>query len=243
MAGDSSWTQSAEGAIRTLRDIEGVNIRAEGDDVREIHVLTSSLRPAKQIVRDVQTLLLTRFHRTIDHRVVSVAFANPVERPAPAPRPPTPTIAAVTAVTADERIRYTSANLIVTGPRAQASVELRWRGTPRAGSASGWSTRKGGHRLIASAALAAVQEMIDPDTALSLEDVEVIRLAGREVAVVSLELLADREHKSLVGSCVVEQDAAQAVVLATLNALNRIVGSFGASGGETNGSPLRPAST
>ena len=46
------------------------------DEVKEIHVLTTSKRPAKQIVRDVQTLLATRFNQTIDHRVVSVAYTD-----------------------------------------------------------------------------------------------------------------------------------------------------------------------
>src|SRR5437867_9660092 len=76
-----SWMKRAEAAIRSLRDVEGASVQAEGEDVREIHVLTSSSRPAKQIVRDVQTLLLTRFNRPIDHRVVSVAYARPGTAP------------------------------------------------------------------------------------------------------------------------------------------------------------------
>ena len=55
-----SWTSEVEAAIRALKDVDGVNIQSEGDDIREIHVLTSSNRPAKHIVRDVQTLLLTK---------------------------------------------------------------------------------------------------------------------------------------------------------------------------------------
>ena len=60
--------------------------------------------------------------------------------------------------------------------------------------------------MIASATLAAVQETIDSDTALSLEDVEIVRLADREVAVVSRMLLAHREQKGLIGRCAVERD-------------------------------------
>jgi hypothetical protein len=213
-------------------------VRTEGDEVREIHVLTTSTRPAKQIVRDVQTLLLTRFHRTIDHRVVSVAFAQPGAEPKAAPQSrPDPQLLA------DPRIRFVSANLYVSGPRAQAQVELRWRGTPRMGSVSGWSTRNGGQRLIAAATIAAVQEYLDQDAALSLEGLEIVRLGRREVVVVALELLAHREQKSLIGCCTVEQDPPQAIVLATLNALNRIVGSFNPPSHEMNGNELRPTST
>jgi hypothetical protein len=221
----------AEAAIMALRDVEGVAIQADGEEIREIHVLSASSRPPKQIVRDVQTLLLTRFNRTIDHRVVSVAFTSPgptpgsnaatatMARPSVAPEPP-----AVPVTAADDRIRFGSANLFVSGPRVQAQVELRWKGVPRMGSATGLSTRDGAHRLIAQATLAAIQEFLEEDIALSLEGLDIFRLGRRDIVVVGLDLITHREHKSLSGCCTVEQDVQQAVVLATLAALNRVLG-------------------
>ena len=94
----------------------------------------------------------------------------------------------------------------------------------RMGGASGWSTRDGAHRLVAQATIAAVQEFLDGEVAFGLPDVEFVRMGRRRMAVVSLSLLAHRQEKVLVGSCAVEQDVQQAVVLATLAALNRIVG-------------------
>jgi hypothetical protein len=136
-----------------------------------------------------------------------------------------------------------SSNLYVSGPRTQAQVELRWRGMPRTGSASGWSTRAGADRLIAAATIAAVQEYLARDAALSLEGVEFATIGRREVVVVALELLVHRDQKSLIGCCALEQDREQAIVLATLNALNRFVGSFGNGSHEMNGNELRPTST
>jgi hypothetical protein len=217
----AAWTHKAEAEILALRDVEGVSIQADGDDVREVHILTTSSRPAKQIVRDVQTLLLTRFNRPIDHRVVSVAFAEPGPQPLAAPAVTVQTAAPAQAA---DRIRFVSANLYVSGLRAQAQVELRWRGVLKMGSASGWSTRDSAHRLIVTATLMAVQEYLDDDVAISIEGIESVRLARGEVAVVGLTLLAHREQKSLVGCSTVEQDTQQAVVLATLAALNRVVG-------------------
>jgi hypothetical protein len=60
--------------------------------------------------------------------------------------------------------------------------------------------------------------------ALSVNGLEFARVGGQEVALVGLLLLAHRHEKPLVGSCTVEHDAQQAVVLATLAALNRVVG-------------------
>jgi len=235
---DIPWPKRAEAAIRSLRDVEGASVQVEDEDIREIHVLTSSARPAKQIVRDVQTLLLTRFNRSIDHRVVSVAYARPGN--APAPRPDREPPAEAEEQTA-QRVRFGSVNLYVASGRAQAQVELGWKGVTRLGTATGSATREGAHGLIASATLAAVQEFLEDGIALSLQDIDLVRLGKQDVVVVSLSLLAHRSEKTLVGCCTVEQDAQQAVVLATLAALNRVVG--GLRTREPTEYVLRPAST
>ena len=230
-----AWASRAETAIKTLRDIDGASIQTDGDEVREVHVLTRSTRHAKQIVRDVQTLLLTKFNRSIDHRVVSVAYVDaeggmpaseragaarirelaPVAPPAPVPAP--------------------------AGPRVQAQVELKWKGAPHTGSVSGVCARDEAHGLIAAATVAALQEYLEDDLALKVEHAEITRVGGQAVAMVSLGLLSHRQCKVLVGCCTVEQDAQQAVALATLSALNRVVG--GLKTKEPTEYVLRPTST
>ncbi|HEY6866418.1 MAG TPA: hypothetical protein VI792_04120 [Candidatus Eisenbacteria bacterium] len=220
-----TWASRAEAAIKALRDVEGVSIQADGEDIRELHILTTSTRPAKQIVRDVQTLLLTKFNRSIDHRVVSVAYAVAAEPPAPvapareAAPPPAPAPAVE-----EERVRFTGVNLYVAGARVQAQVELKWKGIARTGSATGYGARDGAHRLVAEATIAALQEYLEDELALAVEDASVVRAGRESVMIVSLTLLAHRQSKTLVGCCAVEQDVPQAAVLATLMALNRVVG-------------------
>jgi hypothetical protein len=221
----------AEAAIRRLRDVEGVSVRAEGDDIREIHVLTSSGRPPKNIVRDIQTVLRTGLGVGIDHRVVSVALASkdpgspvPGGEPAVAAEPAFDTVSEPEATRAVERIQFEGVNLFVSGPRTQAQVELRWQGLPRIGSAAGWSSRDESHRLVAQAAAAAVQEFLADPVALNVQGVEFQEFGRHRVAVVALTFVAHRQEKLLTGTCRIEQDTPQAVVLATLDALNRVVG-------------------
>src|SRR2546422_2803581 len=164
------WPKRAEAAIRSLRDVEAASIQTEDDEIREIHVLTSSTRPAKQIVRDVQTLLLTKFNRSIDHRVVSVAYADPAraaDRPELESRAESATDESPNLAAEKERIRFTGVNLYVSGARTQAQVELRWKGLPRISSASGIGTRERSHRTIAAATVAATQEDLGDTLALS----------------------------------------------------------------------------
>ena len=74
------------------------------------------------------------------------------------------------------------------------------------------------------ATLSAVQEFLDEGLGLGLLDIATVQIGRKHVLVVALELLAHRDQKTLVGSCTVEDDAQQAVVLATLSALNRVLG-------------------
>lgn len=238
----SPLASRAEAAIRRLRDVDGVSVQAEGEALTEVHVVSRSERTAKQIVRDIQAMLRTELGVAIDHRIVSVAFTRgataasvpapaPAAAPAPAPAPvsPAPSASALRSALAEpqpereDRIRYENVNLIVNGPRTQAQVELRWKGLPRVGNASGFSSRDDAHRLVAQATTLAVAEFLADPVALSVRDVTFVDLTGRRVAIVILSLLSHRHEKVLTGSCTVEQDTPQAVVLATLAALNRLV--------------------
>ncbi|HTR96704.1 MAG TPA: hypothetical protein VMH61_02285, partial [Candidatus Acidoferrales bacterium] len=80
------------------------------------------------------------------------------------------------------------------------------------------------HRLVAQATAAAVQEFLADPIALGVAAVEIVAVGRSRVAIVSLTLIAHRQEKLLTGSCTIEQDTPQAVVLATLAALNRVVG-------------------
>jgi hypothetical protein len=249
-----TWVHKAEEALRALRDVDAASIQVEGDEISEVHIVSRANRQPKQIVRDVTTVLMTRFNRRLDYRVVSVAFekrepaaappaavalveplptAEPSARHAPEPEPEPET--------RRQRIRYGGVNLFVSGPRTQVQVELMWQGLPRLGTASGWSTRSGASRLVAEATLAAFQDLLIEEVAVSVQEVEVMRLGKRRAAVVSLSLLVDRQEKTLVGSCIVEQDVPQTVVLATLSALNRVVGMHQPK--EPTEYVLRPTST
>lgn len=227
---ESPLAVRAETAIRRLRDVEGVRVRADGEELVEIHIVSSTGRSPKQIVRDVEAVLRTDLDLAIDRRIVSVALARsegigdpPPPAPADVPGERARQAVPAPAATREERIRYENANLLVHGQRTQAQVELRWKGLPRIGNASGWSARDDAHRLVAMATTLAVQEFLADPVALGVRDVSFVDSGGKRVAVVVLSLLAHRHEKVLTGCCTVEQDTPQAVVLATLSALNRLV--------------------
>ena len=235
--------------LRTIPGVDGASLHVEEDEPAEIHITTRSSRKPKFIVRDVQTVLATYFNRRINHKIVSVAMLS--DKGPEAPAAPAPEIKVVAPAsprpaersepergtarererdaepqgeTAAERIRFYSVNLFSSGLKTTAQVELRWKGVIKLGSATGWTMRGGAHRLVASATVEAVQGFVLDDVGLAVHGVETVGLGRQRVMVVSISLLAHRQEKLLVGTCAVEQDSNQAVVLATLSALNRIVG-------------------
>src|SRR5262249_14508050 len=122
------------------------------------------------------------------------------------------------------RVRFVSVNLFVMGPKVQAQVELRWNGVTRAGAASGVATRENALPLVAAATIEAVKGFLVDELALAVERAELSALGRRQLVLVSLVWMVHRQEKPLTGACTVEGDVLQAVVLATLAAINRLMG-------------------
>ena len=62
-----------EDALRHIQGVKAASVVTGPDAVpTEVHVLASPGKPAKQVVRDVQSLALARYDIDIDHRIVSV---------------------------------------------------------------------------------------------------------------------------------------------------------------------------
>ena len=62
-----------EDAIRQLTGVRAASVVTDGQaNPTEVHVLASPGKPAKQLVRDVQSLAMAQFGIDIDHRIVSV---------------------------------------------------------------------------------------------------------------------------------------------------------------------------
>ena len=62
-----------EAALRAVPGIREASVRTTADALPvEVHVLARGEKPAKQVVRDVQSVAMAQFDLDIDHRIVSV---------------------------------------------------------------------------------------------------------------------------------------------------------------------------
>ena len=69
-------------AIDRIKGIvrSSVSLGSDGQ-ISEVHIIASPERPPKRIVRDVESLLVTRFGVRIDYRRVSLVQLDPEEGP------------------------------------------------------------------------------------------------------------------------------------------------------------------
>lgn len=219
-----------------LRQIPGVRAASvvTGPDAQptEIHVLADRMKPAKQVVRDIQSLAMARYDLDIDHRIVSVVQIDDGDGPAlrlavPPAGASTDSIdvtdsAAAPDVPAESTPRPLVEAVVVRTSHAEAeiTVTLAFGGDVFVGSASGSSAIASRPRLVARATLDALGELLG--TPADIEHATVIPVGSRSVAVSVLQVQIPRTGEQVLsGSAVVRGDEADAVARSVLDALNR----------------------
>lgn len=108
------------------------------------------------------------------------------------------------------------------GLSVRATVTLRHDGVDIVGCARGAATRQGTLRAVATATADAVQQLAGDAIHLDVEYVEVLRLGGTDrTVVVALGVASQAGSLHLTGAAAVRNAVRQAVVRATLDAVNR----------------------
>jgi len=210
--------EEMETGIRTLAGIVSAHIVLSPDslDIDEVHVVATQDRSPKQIVRDIESLLLSNHGVRVDHKKISIAQVHGVDTDVEAGV----TISAETS-TDLKRIRFVSARSNTYGLRWEVSVELERGGIPSAATANGAGSSQNKNRLVAQATAEALNNYLGDKQAVAIDEVLTVKGARYETLVVILTFLTDRGEKVLVGSSLLEDDMPRAVVQATLDAINR----------------------
>ncbi len=156
------------------------------------------------------------------------ALAPPSAGRAAPPRAPVASAAggspAPRAAAAPPRLRYVGLNVRVSGSGTSASVELLRGGLRVVGDSSSPAGGSTALRSIAEATLRAVMHCFEAGPALSIEEIVFVALSQRQAVVVAVACHIGRETTRLLGSTFVGEDPQQAVICATLDAVNRFSG-------------------
>ncbi len=182
------------------------------EEIEEIHILATTSRNAKQIVRDVQSALFAAYGIQIDHRIVSIAqMALDLSA-----QPKLPA-----------RIRYKGIGYEEDDEKCVVRVTLEYNGAHYCGEAAYSNAKAETYRLrmIAQATLDAIGSIVDNAGIYSLLDVQKVTIAGVPLVVVLLECTAE-DNCILSGSACRLVQEMQSVVRATLDAVNRNLGKY-----------------
>lgn len=202
---DNPVLREYERMIGQIREIISSRVVAnDRGQIEEIHVLAGSGRGPKQIVRDIESAFMAQFGISVDHKKISVAqVQDEMASNDPA------------------RIKLVSVNLTTTGTRAEARVNLEFDGMACEGIASGVSSSGNRQRLIATACLQAVEQYFKSECLFTIEEIQIIGIAGRQSAMVAVAMVTQTGEDLFIGSSVIRDDEREAVARATLDSINR----------------------
>ena len=175
--------------------------------IKEIHVLTDTSRSPKQIVRDIQSLLMAQFQLQFDHRVISVAQIE-CEK-----------------LSSEQRgQRFSIEGITLSKRRENTDVEvsLSYGEQEYSGMQTGLRVCHEIHRGIAAATLQAVSHAEAYERSFSVLDLKFTEMAGERICAVCISVTEPGFTSSrFVGTAFSKEDDSLAIVKATLDALNR----------------------
>lgn len=201
-----------EEALSQVSEIKAARVVASPEGhIDEIHVLALPSKSPKQLVRDIESTIMATFGISVDHKKISIAQLGQDAVPKSSPYDhPRALIRSVSAETA--------------GLEVKVSVALEIGGELFIGTASGPGSQTTRQRLVAQAALNAVEHYLQGSLAFALEDVAIVKLGQQSVAVACISLVTSLGEQPLTGAALVRQSEKDSIVKATLDAINRRLG-------------------
>ncbi|MCL4078805.1 hypothetical protein MX659_04220 [Coriobacteriia bacterium Es71-Z0120] len=201
-----------EEALSQVSEIKAARVVASSEGyIEEIHVLALPTKSPKQLVRDIESTIMATFGIPVDHKKISIAQLgqDAVPKTSPYDHP---------------RALIRSVSTETAGLEVKVSVALEIGGELFIGTATGPASQTTRQRLVAQAALNAVEEYLQGSMAFALEDVAIVRLGQQTVAVACIALVTSLGEQPLTGAALVRQSEKDSIVKATLDALNRRLG-------------------
>jgi hypothetical protein len=111
--------------------------------------------------------------------------------------------------------------LVSSGLDVTATVSLTYREETVRGESTGTATQTGVHRAVATAALRALEQLVDAKARFEVDQVEVAQGGKDRTVLVAVTMVSNGGTDRLTGTAVVREDVRQATIRAALDAVNR----------------------
>ena len=189
-----------------INKIEGVinsKIVEKDNEISELHILANTMRAPKQIVRDVETAILTSFDYRIDRKLVSVAQVQ---------------------TEYDEklkRIKFDGISLTTWDNTAECTVTLGYEEEEYSATQSGIKTASNKRKIIADTTLKAVEKILGQASVFDIQDVIINNSGNVSFVSVLVNMILNGNEEIMIGSAIIKSDINEAIAKATLDAINR----------------------
>lgn len=203
-----AWQSEIQTLIERIRGVTAARVSCdEAGEIQEIHVVATTGRAPKQIVRDIESACAAQLGITLDHRKVSVAQLD--DRTPAEASPDRPDIHSI-AVESQ-------------GGRAGITVKLAFGEAIFEGTASGPGSGRQLWRVVALATAKALEASLHGLCRLHLESVDSYELGGYRGFTTALTMYTRAGEEGLVGAVIARKDDAESVAKAVMDAVNRRV--------------------
>lgn len=206
--------EAIEDVILSLDGVVSAKINSNDQgEILEVHILTTSERAPKQVVRDVESAVYSTLSYKLDHLKISVAQMKSEDDTSPAIIP-----------ASQKRFRFEKMHFNYDSKlKCGVKVELSLNGAYFDGNWEEADTAMNKMRACCRSTLLALEKYLEGKCIFSLEGVKVINVFDEKIVVVNIKVIGNTLFKTLVGSAVVQEDQNRSAVLATLNATNRFM--------------------
>lgn len=170
----------------------------------EIHILADKSRAPKQLSRDIQSSIAATTGVTIDNRIISIAQIGD------------------DMIKAESRLKINSIQVTSGNSTFSVSVGLLSDAKIFMGTASCTNVSFGRYITTAQACLNAIHEFI-PSDPFSVSDVQKFKIANADEINAAISYYYRGNERLLTGTSIVTNDEYNAVVKATLDAVNRVL--------------------
>lgn len=197
-------TIKIEEQIEKLESIVSCKIiQGEDSSFHEIHIVSNKNRSAKQLVRDVQSLLIATYDIQIDHKMISIAeiMCDDVKKKY-------------------KRLKVLSVSYDNNGDKVCIKISLEKDGEIFSNASRGINLRRNIDRMLVDTTLRTIEQAFGYEETFVLEDIKTVNFNTTEAVVVIIGIYNTIEQR-FCGTSLVGQDDKKAVVKATLDAVNR----------------------
>jgi len=196
-----------EDLIKNLKSVINCRILLnENDIIKEVHIVANESRSAKQISRDIQSIIATVYGMELDYKKISIAQVKDS-----------------TQNQDDRRLRIKSIERTSMQAKYFVKVTLEKDQDLYIGEGTGMNNATLCLRLTGEAAVKAIEQFLQEANIISLDDIKIINIANIQTVVVALTVYSEDQSVEFCGSAILNHDSFDCVVRAVMDAINPLI--------------------